>query len=226
MSKPATIVNVDDHAAARYARSRILTQAGFQVVEGANGMAAIDLVAQHCPDIVLLDVHLPDLNGIEVCRLLKARPEPVMVLQISATSVSGPMASVALNNGADAYLTEPVDAEVLVATVNALLRLRGTERELAEAKGKLEELNCDLRRSNDDLQANLPTPPATTCRPAAYGHHLRPVDRAGRQRSDGRGGEKLFQLRDRRHEADADVDRRPAGLFPSRARGARHARRG
>jgi len=70
------LLNVDDHEVARYARSRILTGAGFTVHEAASGAEAIDAVAKYKPDLVLLDVHLPDLNGMEVCRRLKAERKP------------------------------------------------------------------------------------------------------------------------------------------------------
>jgi light-regulated signal transduction histidine kinase (bacteriophytochrome) len=68
-----------------------------------------------------------------------------MVLQISAHAITAPQAAAALNSGADCYLTEPVDPDVLVATVRALLRLRRAERALAAT-------NAELRRSNEDLQ--------------------------------------------------------------------------
>ncbi len=83
----------------------------------------------------------------------------MIVLQISASAISAPQAAEALNSGADTYLVEPVDADVLVATVRALLRLRSAEREvvrsnaaLRKANSQLETLNSALRRSNDDIE--------------------------------------------------------------------------
>jgi light-regulated signal transduction histidine kinase (bacteriophytochrome) len=102
--------------------------------------------------LVLLDVNLPDVSGIEVCRTLKSADVSVIVLQISASATAAPYAIAALNSGADAYLTEPVDPDVLIATVRALLRLRTAERDLAAANKLLESANRDLKRSNDDLQ--------------------------------------------------------------------------
>jgi signal transduction histidine kinase len=154
MTEAATIINVDDHEPARYARGRILSHAGFLVLDAATGSDALNLIAEHNPDMVLLDVHLPDVSGIEICRRVKATPEcaSVIVLQISASAITAPQATAALNNGADGYLTEPVDADVLVATVKALLRLRKAERELANANDRLKTLNQELSRSNEDLQ--------------------------------------------------------------------------
>lgn len=151
---PAIIINVDDNEPARYAKGRTLSHAGFQVYNAANGAEAMELSSQYNPDLVLLDVNLPDIHGIEVCRKLKASPSAggVLVLQISASAISAPHATQALNSGADAYLTEPVDPDVLVATVRALLRLRKAERELALANARLVALNADLHRSNEDLK--------------------------------------------------------------------------
>ena len=66
-------LNVDDHEVARYARTRILTSAGFTVHEASTGAETIEAVARYKPDLVLLDVHLPDINGMEVCRILKGK---------------------------------------------------------------------------------------------------------------------------------------------------------
>jgi len=81
------------------------------------------------------------------------------ILQISASATTAPHATEALNNGADAYLAEPVDSAVLIATINALLRLRRVERELQaantalhNANTSLASVNKDLRQSNQDLQ--------------------------------------------------------------------------
>ncbi|HWF46350.1 MAG TPA: ATP-binding protein [Bryobacteraceae bacterium] len=152
MTKPVIVVNVDDHEPSRYAKRRTLTRAGFVVYDAGTGAEALQLVSQRSPDLVLLDVNLPDISGIEVCRSVKSANVSVMVLQISASAIAAPHAIKALNSGADAYLTEPVDPDVLVATVGALIRLRTAERDLAAANASLESSNRELARSNDDLQ--------------------------------------------------------------------------
>lgn len=153
MSSPAVILNVDDNEPGRYARSRVLVDAGFTTLEAGTGQATLDLAAQHRPDLVLLDINLPDIDGIEVCRRLKAmRDCTTLILQISASATSAPHATEALNSGADAYLAEPVDAAVLIATIRALLRLGRAERDLRHANAMLAGVNRDLRQSNQDLQ--------------------------------------------------------------------------
>ena len=157
----AILLNVDDHRPARYARTRVLQHAGFEVHEAETGREALELVSTVKPDLILLDVNLPDMNGLEVCSLIKSREETasVMVVQITASAISAPQATAALNTGADTYLVEPVDPDVLVATVRAFLRLRNAERALARANRELSERNLDLhalngalRRSNHDLE--------------------------------------------------------------------------
>ncbi len=149
-----SIVNVDDNEPSRYAKSRLLSHAGFTVYDAASGNEALKVVADRNPDLILLDINLPDLNGIEVCRRIRTTPvgASVLILQISASSTTAPHAKAALDNGADSYLAEPVDPDVLVATVRALLRLRTAERELAQANDRLQSVNRELLRSNEDLQ--------------------------------------------------------------------------
>jgi signal transduction histidine kinase len=149
------LINVDDNEPARYARTRILRKAGFVVHEAASGQKALTLVEEIQPDLVLLDVNLPDMSGIEVCRLVKSRDQNagLMVLQISASAITPPHATEAMNVGADAYLIEPMDPDVLVATVRAFLRLRAAERALAAANQSLSERNSELRITNEALNA-------------------------------------------------------------------------
>ena len=149
MSTPfsdSVILNVDDSDAARYAKTRILTLAGFTVIEAASGSAALYRAREDKPDLVLLDVKLPDINGLEVCRLLKADPatRAVLVLQTSASYIGVTDKIRALEGGADNYLFEPIEPEELVANVKALLRLGRVERELR-----------DVDRRKDDFLATL-----------------------------------------------------------------------
>jgi signal transduction histidine kinase len=148
------ILNVDDHEAGRYVKSRLLRQAGFEVAEAATGGQALELVASLRPWLVVLDVNLPDMSGLTVCRLIKTDKDlsTTPVLQISAAAISPQDRAGGLDNGADAYLVEPVDAVVLVATVRALLRMRKAEFDLEKANGALQAANAMLTRSNEDLQ--------------------------------------------------------------------------
>jgi two-component system, sensor histidine kinase and response regulator len=126
------ILNVDDNDASRYTRTRLLSLAGYEVKEAATGAAALREVRVVRPDLILLDVNLPDLDGFEVCRRIRADPDVsrTPVLYVSATNISNPDIITGLESGADQYITEPVDGKVLIATVKAALRTYEAERAL------------------------------------------------------------------------------------------------
>lgn len=122
------ILIVDDREENRYVLSRMLGSAGYACEESDRGALALE-IALSMPDLIILDVNLPDMSGYEVCRRLKSDPATatIMVLQVSASFVSNDDRVKALEAGADAYITQPFDRMVLVATVRALLRLRKAE---------------------------------------------------------------------------------------------------
>jgi two-component system, sensor histidine kinase and response regulator len=149
-----TILNVEDNEATRYAKSRMLRQAGYLVIEAETGNAALQIVTDARPDLVLLDVKLPDLSGFEVCRRIKSNPATaeIIVLQMSAAFVDKEDRVRGLEGGADGYLTEPIHSEELIATIKAILRLRQTEEKLRKANEELARQATELRRSNEDLR--------------------------------------------------------------------------
>jgi signal transduction histidine kinase len=157
---PTLILVVDDDETGRYGKCRILRQAGFDVIEAANGLDALRIVEERKPRLVLLDVRLPGLNGWEVCAKIKANPltQTVLVLQMSATFVSGDATVRSLEGGADGCLTEPYDPLVLVASVRALLRARLAEDALREALAREQALRGvaeSANRAKDDFLATL-----------------------------------------------------------------------
>jgi PAS domain S-box-containing protein len=129
------VLNVEDYAPARYARSKILREAGFDVAEAPTGQEALSLVVALRPHLVVLDMNLPDLGGSEVCRRIKSDPRTalVQVLHVSASYRDGDDYARALDQGADGYLTEPIEPRVLVATVRALARARRAEQAVEAA---------------------------------------------------------------------------------------------
>ena len=121
-TQPSRVLLVDDMEQNRYVLSRILLHAGLEVEQCTTGKEALERVKSN-PGLVIVDVKLPDISGYEVCRRIKADPatRSVPVLQISASFMSNESKVQALEGGADGYLTHPIDATVLVATVKSLL---------------------------------------------------------------------------------------------------------
>jgi PAS domain S-box-containing protein len=126
-----TILCADDTEAQRYAMARVLRRAGFRVIEASTARGALELSSTG-PDLIVLDVNLPDMNGIEVCRHIKSNESTsrIPVLQVSATLVSTEARVAGLEGGADAYLVQPIDPDELTATIRALLRTRRADEAL------------------------------------------------------------------------------------------------
>lgn len=138
MSEPlVTILHIDDNETNRYVVARILRNAGFAVMEAATGEGGLEAIASAKPDLVILDVQLPNINGFEVCRQIKSNPATanLPVLHLSAHFTESRDKAQGLDSGADGYLAQPVEPIELIATVRALLRMRRAE-ELASAMAR------------------------------------------------------------------------------------------
>ncbi|MEV6761232.1 fused response regulator/phosphatase [Streptomyces sp. NPDC051105] len=144
-----TVLIVDDEAASRYAMGTVLRRAGHQVVPVACGQEALSeldvrLRKGHLPDVALIDVHLPDMSGFELCRRLRERPHMagLPVVHFSAlSSVPGDRCP-GLEMGAEAYLTvpaEPEDIEAAVRTAVRSARLRADDQALVRRLRQLSE---------------------------------------------------------------------------------------
>ena len=123
------ILIINDYAPSRYSNARILRANGYDTFEAATGGEGLELARREKPDLILLDVNLPDINGFDVCAQLKGDPVTanIAVLQMSASYIGQTDRIRGLEGGADAYLVEPVEPTELVATVRALLRMRAAE---------------------------------------------------------------------------------------------------
>jgi two-component system response regulator MprA len=115
------ILIVDDDRALRDALRRTLTLAGFEPVTAASGPEALDAIAAHEPDAVVLDIGLPGIDGLEVCRRLRASGDRVPVLMLTARDAVEDRIE-GLDAGADDYLVKPFDVGELKARLRALLR--------------------------------------------------------------------------------------------------------
>lgn len=134
----ASILVVDDDDGGRYVKAHTLAREGYRVIEAALAQTAMEAVARETPDLVLLDVRLPDGNGVEICRRVKAAFPQITVLQTSSAQISAQDRAQALEAGADSYLVEPIEPDELVAVVRALLRMRQAEQSLRHLNENLE----------------------------------------------------------------------------------------
>ena len=138
MTLASLILNIDDTASSRYTKTRILKQAGYRVIEATTGEEGLRAVREESPSLVLCDVNLPDMSGIDVCRTIKNDPltRSTPVVQISATFVTPHDQIMGLEGGAEIYLTEPVEPLELTTVVKVLLRLHSTERGLVQSEAR------------------------------------------------------------------------------------------
>nr|MDT0661273.1 fused response regulator/phosphatase [Micromonospora sp. DSM 115978] len=142
MESPATVLVVDDSATKRYLLVNWLTRAGFGVIEAQTGAEALTRVADTPVDLVVLDVRLPDINGLEVCERIKSDPvhSALPVIHVSAHAVDVRDRTQGLARGADAYLAEPIEPEELVATAQAVLRYYRARQRAELLAGRLARL--------------------------------------------------------------------------------------
>ena len=132
---------VDDDEATQLLMRHYLESVGYRVQVVSKGVHVLDLVRSFNPAVVLLDVQLPDMTGIEICRILKSDPQTLMIPVLMVTSHDSKKDRIdAYDAGADDYLTKPVSREELLARVRAAVRLSNAWRML-EAERQRNELH-------------------------------------------------------------------------------------
>ncbi|HWI15578.1 MAG TPA: hybrid sensor histidine kinase/response regulator [Burkholderiales bacterium] len=165
---PHRILHVDDTPASLYARTRLLQRSGYEVVEATNGRDALDKVANAGAELMLIDVNLPDMSGLDVCQRVKTDPltRELPVVQISAARVSDLDAAQAVSSGADFYVTEPVRDESLLLVIRSLLARRQVRQQFQHTV-----VRDVLKRERESRRASRDTL-------ATLGHELRDPLRA------------------------------------------------
>jgi putative two-component system response regulator len=133
-----TILVADDQASNRELLEELLTAEGFKVISVLDGAAALQELAETQIDLVLLDVMMPHLNGFEVCERIKSNPETYLIPVVLITALSDKQDRIqGIRDGADDFLTRPVDRTELLARVRSLLRLKHRTDELERAESVL-----------------------------------------------------------------------------------------
>ena len=153
--KAARILLVDDEVAIQRALAPLLRSCGYEVDVAENGASALDRIAKEPPDLVVLDLGLPDIEGAEVCRRIRASSRiPIIIL-----SARGGEADkvAALDIGADDYVTKPFGPEELLARIRVALRRVFSDEESESGRVQVADLTIDydrrrVVRAGDDIR--------------------------------------------------------------------------
>jgi DNA-binding response OmpR family regulator len=122
------VLIVEDEASIREFEVTYLRDAGYKTIEATDGQAAIDLFKKHTPDLAIIDINLPKMNGLDVCKAI--RTTSAMPILIVTAKDSDEDEVKGLSMGADDYIKKPFNPNVLVARVEALLRRHDSTRPL------------------------------------------------------------------------------------------------
>lgn len=152
-----TILVVDDDPDVLFATCRLLSRAGFGVIQAPTGGQGLALARQDLPDLVLLDAVLPDIDGTEVCRSLKKDPETrkIPVILISSLKISSRDQTDGLELGADEYIARPIGNRELLARVRAFIRLKATEKQLMQREEALNTMVAELEQYRNQLEKRV-----------------------------------------------------------------------
>ncbi len=153
----ARVLIVDDHEDnVELLRARLEAR-GYEIATATDGQKALDSIAHHPPDLILLDVMMPGVDGIEVARRVKADPGLPFIPIIMQTALDATESKVeGLDAGADDYITKPINFAELEARVKSLLRIKALQEDLSQRERQLAEMNDRLRHmSQTDALTDL-----------------------------------------------------------------------
>jgi putative two-component system response regulator len=132
---PPRVLVVDDHAASRMTAVALLGMEGYDVIEADRGSIVVGLVTQKQPDLILLDVMMPGIDGFEVCQLLKQDDQTRLIPVIFITALNDRRSRIrGIEVGADDFLTKPFDRVELAARVKSLVRQKRLNEDLDHAE--------------------------------------------------------------------------------------------
>jgi adenylate cyclase len=144
---PPRILIVDDNENNRAIIAARLGAQGYSTTEACDGVEAVEAVSRDAPDLILLDVSMPRMDGLEACRRLRSDPSVGFVPIVLVTARADSKDVVAgLEAGADEYLTKPIDQQALVARVHSMLRIKELHDRIKQQAAELAELNDSLER--------------------------------------------------------------------------------
>ncbi len=125
----STILIVEDSQTLRQMMRMTLEERGYEIIEAADGVSALEALAERIPDAIVLDINLPDIDGFELCKRIKAGPRGRNIPVIMATGLGRSGFEVmAIESGADDFVAKPVDPLVLDARIEMVIRRMRRER--------------------------------------------------------------------------------------------------
>lgn len=128
------IMVTDDDLTSRELIKEYLTREGYEVVQAENGKRCLELVKEYIPDLLLLDVMMPEMNGFDVCKILKSEEKTFHLPIVILSALSEKMDRVnAIRYGADDFLCKPFDKSELIARVKSLLRIKFQHQQIIQA---------------------------------------------------------------------------------------------
>ncbi|HVG60050.1 MAG TPA: diguanylate cyclase [Hyalangium sp.] len=159
-----TVLIVDDDPAHVQHVRQGLAPHGYRFREARDGAQALSAIREHRPDLILMDVEMPGLGGVEVCRIIKANSGEggfgfIPVILMTARQAAGKVEGLEL--GADDYLVKPFDMLELGARVKSMLRLKALQDALVEKNRELDKANKELARKREELLTLSRTDPLT-----------------------------------------------------------------
>lgn len=156
MRDPALILVVDDSESNRDILEMRLRASGYAVIHAVDGEDALAVAARELPDLILLDVMMPKLDGFEVCRRLKGNPAlPFMpIILVTAKSDSKDVVT-GLDAGGDEYIAKPIDQAALLARVRSILRMKVLHDQVQAQAGQLAAQSAQLAEWNRTLEQRV-----------------------------------------------------------------------
>jgi DNA-binding response OmpR family regulator len=154
VNKQFRVLVTDDNPEIRLMSTMLLRRAGYEVIEASTGQECLDAVLIHHPDLILLDVMLPDMTGTHVCRQIKndENCKDIFVILTSGIRISSQSQAEGLDTGADGYIVKPITNKEFLARIQAGERIKRAEDALREKERQQQALISQLEEALSEIK--------------------------------------------------------------------------